>query len=212
MDLVYGEVNLITGPMAAGKSTAALQIAKEECYRQDCGKVLLIKFKADARFGKKNNEILTRNGTTTNDRFEVKVVERLSEISAPDLLDKFLLLIEEGQFFPDLAEWCEGVRPANLTTLVTALVSDYERHPFKQVLTLITEAGGNITHRRAVCKFCKGVAAHTSYTAGAPTSTDAEHIKVGGDDMYSPSCTKCHKRLIAGIPMDSPMGSPMGMQ
>ena len=43
----------------------------------------------------------------------------------------------EGQFFPDLPEFCEALLAAGKTVLVAALDGDFRRRPFGRVLELM---------------------------------------------------------------------------
>ena len=97
-----------------------------------------------------------------------------------------VILINEGQFFPDLLEyvvmWCEKY---NKNILISGLDGDYLRKPFGQILDLIPYAN-KVKKLKAFCSVCKdGTYAHFTKRI----SEDVEQ-KIIGNDIYISVCRK----------------------
>lgn len=61
--------------------------------------------------------------------------------------------IDEGQFFPDLIEFCEKMAGDGKIVVVAALDGTFQRKPFGRVLELIPLAE-EVTKLNAVCMMC----------------------------------------------------------
>ena len=96
--------------------------------------------------------------------------------------------IDEGQFFPDLVEFCEAMANYGKIVIVAALDGTFQMKPFGNVLDLIAVAE-SVVKLNAVCMLCHRTA---SFTRRLGTETKVELI--GGSDMYISTCRKCHYR------------------
>ena len=61
--------------------------------------------------------------------------------------------IDEGQFFPDVVEFCDGAANLGKTVVVAALDGTFERKPFGNIVSLIPLAE-KVSKLSAVCVYC----------------------------------------------------------
>jgi len=93
--------------------------------------------------------------------------------------------IDEGQFFPDLLEFCERAANEGKIVIVSALDGTFERKPFGKILNLIPLAE-KVDKLNAVCTVCYQDAAFTFRK-----SNDTAVEIIGGAEMYVPLCRGC---------------------
>ena len=172
-----GRIELIIGPMFAGKSTELLRRTRR--YARTKKKVLVIKYKADTRY--------SEDSVSTHDRIEHRA-ESCSELKEVDhLLDNVdVVAIDEGQFFPDLLSFADRVANSGRVVIIACLDADFLRAPFGDVCSLVARAE-LITKLTAVCNRCTADAAFTLRTTNA-----TQQELIGGAEMYEPVCRSCH--------------------
>ncbi|KAK9406976.1 thymidine kinase cytosolic [Crotalus adamanteus] len=172
-----GQIQVIFGPMFSGKSTELMrrvrrfQIAQYKC--------LLIKYAKDTRY--------CVNGVSTHDR---NTMEAMSACCLKDVqqeaLNSTVIGIDEGQFFPDIVEFCETMANAGKTVIVAALDGTFQRRAFGNILQLVPLAE-SVVKLNAVCMECFHEA---SYTKRLGTEKEVEVI--GGADKYHSVCRGCY--------------------
>ncbi|CAD7701017.1 unnamed protein product [Ostreobium quekettii] len=105
------------------------------------------------------------------------------------------IAIDEGQFFPDLVEFClEATDRDGKTLYVAGLDGDFTRSPFSvngtcQLLNLIPLADV-VDKYLARCRYCASNAPFTFRTV-----KDDRAVLVGGADMYIPVCRKHYVKM-----------------
>jgi thymidine kinase len=191
------ELNLVLGPMFAGKSTYLINKATDLI---DLGaicldKILLINHSSDSRYA--NNKICTHNGihisalSLTNLSDIVNEINKETDTTSDTTSDKYKYLkyifIDEGQFFNDLYESIKLLlKNTNLNIQITicGLDGDFKQEPFEnsKILDLIPYAT-NITKLTAKCFTCGNTAPFTKRI-----TKSNETILVGGADDYQPVC------------------------
>ena len=108
-----------------------------------------------------------------------KPCERLSDLG--DLYKGFDVIgIDEGQFFPDLNEFCERAANEGKVVIVAALDGTFERKPFGAVCNLIPLAE-HVEKLTAVCRLTGGDASF-SRRLGSETAVEL----IGGAEAYIP--------------------------
>jgi len=175
-------LELLLGPMFAGKSSAVLSIIRRH---QALGwRVYCITHALDTRYS-------SAPAITNHDNISSPAVAtiRLRDLAdSAELRDARLIVIEEAQFFPDLKEFVlNAVENDKKHVVCAGLDGDSGRRPFGQILDLIPFCD-SITKLSALCTRCKdGTAAiFTFRVPGAPTA----QVNVGGMDQYEPLCRK----------------------
>lgn len=173
-----GHIEVITGPMFSGKSTALLARVRRE--QQKGRRVVVMKSKVDNRYSL--DSVVTHSG----DSELCRAVQNLMSYKK-DMIAEYsacqVLAIDEAQFFPDLVEFCtEAAERDNKIVYVSGLDGDYLRRRFGQVLELIPLAN-SVTKLSAKCAFCTDDAHFTLRIAA-----DCRQEVVGGADKYRPVC------------------------
>jgi len=175
-----GELNLVIGPMYSGKSTELLRIYNK--FKRNY-KILVINHSSDNRYG--NNSVNTHN----KDSIESISTEKLCDIDMNlSVLGNDIVLIDEGQFFRDLYDFCKDiVEKHNKIVYVFGLSGDSNRKKFGQILDLIPICD-NIKHLKSICNKCENVR-DASFTLR--TSNNTEQVSIGGNDSYMAVCREC---------------------
>ncbi|XP_056405883.1 thymidine kinase, cytosolic [Hyla sarda] len=176
---IRGQIQVIFGPMFSGKSTELMrrvrrfQIAQYKC--------LVIKYAKDTRYSKEQ--------LATHDRHTMSAVSacNLSDLCT-EALNYSVIGIDEGQFFPDVVEFCEDMANKGKTVIVAALDGTFQRKAFGDILNLVPLAE-SVVKLNAVCMECYREA---SYTKRLGAEKEVEVI--GGADKYHSVCRPCYFR------------------
>ncbi|KAM9769083.1 thymidine kinase, cytosolic [Menidia menidia] len=184
-----GQIQVIFGPMFSGKSTELMrrvrrfQIAQYKC--------LVVKYAKDTRY--------SETGMATHDKSTMEAVPAncLRDVR-PLALHACVVGIDEGQFFPDIVEFCEEMANLGKTVIVAALDGTFQRKPFGNILHLIPLAE-SVVKLNAVCMQCYKEAAYTK-RLGAEKEVEV----IGGADKYQAACRKCYGGLMGDKENSSP--------
>jgi thymidine kinase len=184
------ELNLVLGPMFAGKSTYLINKATDliDLGAMGLNQILLINHSSDSRYA--NNKICTHNGEKISALSLTNLSEIINEIISKSPKYKYLkyIFIDEGQFFNDLYESIKILLNANLNLQITicGLDGNFKQEPFtnSRILDLIPYAT-NIIKLNAKCSICGNTAPFTKRITNS-----SETILVGGANDYQPSCIK----------------------
>jgi len=178
-----GQIQLIMGPMFSGKTTELIRRLKRyQIARYEC---LIVKYADDQRYDDE--------GMATHDRQSLKATKAKSLMSrfGNQGLDAYDVIgVDEGQFFPDLVEFCEYAAEQGKIVMVSALDGTYQRKGFPNILTLIPLAE-HVVKLTAVCMLCFGEGAFTKRI-----SNDEGVEVIGGADKYMAVCRACFKSPI----------------
>ena len=192
-----GYLELILGPMFSGKTSRLVEIYKQCKF---CNiSVAVINHSIDTRY---DNELLS-----THDKIKIPCIqtEKLMDIwlnipienseceNISRLKDKLkigtsdTILINEGQFFPDLLEFVNNLLHIGKNVYICGLDGDFERKKFGQILDLIPICD-KVTKLTSLCSLCKN---------GKPgifsmRLTNEKEQTVVGSDNYIPVCRKCY--------------------
>jgi thymidine kinase len=179
-----GEINIILGCMRSGKTTHLIS----EWYKWNSisKNAICINFAEDVRYGIDPDHARVYS----HDLLNVKCINALTLKEIDDIIiaekDCNVVLINEGQFFPDLLKyvikWCEE---HNKNILISGLDGDYLRKPFGQILDLIPYAN-KVKKLKAFCSICKD-GTHAHFTKRI---TDDIEQKIIGNDIYVSVCRK----------------------
>lgn len=181
--------------MYSSKTTHLMAYVQRALYSKQA--VLVVKHVADNRYAQDASEpvLRPRDGPslTTSSGIEIVEVRRLADAS-PDG-DVRVVIVDEGHFFPDLAETTCAWADAGLVVYVAALSGTYTREPFTNVAALSANCD-TLTMLRAVCVRCAGDAAFTCRIAPPPLDSRIESL-VGGEEAYEARCRLCWQPPIA---------------
>ena len=177
-----GKLELIIGPMFSGKSTELIR--RIRLLQKIDKKVLVVKPSIDNRFS------IDKLTTHNFDSVESNVYQKLSDISDNTISQYHTIVIDEGQFFPDLKEivirWVDN---HNINIIIGGLDGDFKRNPIGQILELIPHSDKCIK-LSSLCSICKdGTEAPFSFR----TVNSNDTVLVGGSESYIPVCRKHYK-------------------
>lgn len=178
------KLELIIGPMFSGKSTEIIRQIR--LLRKIDKKVLVIKPIIDCRY---NEDKITSHNYDTID---CHVLKHLYEIKDTEIKNYDAVIIDEGQFFPDLVptvvKWVDNY---SIHIIVAGLDGDFQRQPLGTVLNLIPYAD-KCYKLTSLCNICKdGTKAPFSYRL----VKSIDKILVGGAETYIPVCRKHYNEL-----------------
>jgi thymidine kinase len=193
-----GYLEIIKGPMYSGKTTRLLDLYKKYKF---CGiKTIVINYEKDNRF--------SEDMLSSHDRVMIPCVKvsKLSEIAILastevmhtatqekyfyDFFEAKVILINEGQFFPDIVEWVKiAVEEYHKKVYICGLNSDFQRNKFGNWSDLEVMCD-NVVMLQSFCSKCKKRPAIFSHRL-----SKEREIELIGADCYIPVCRKCYKSL-----------------
>jgi thymidine kinase len=186
-----GYLELFIGSMYSGKSTRLVDIYKQCKF---CNiPVTVINHIIDKRY---DNELLSTHdqvkipclqASELNDLWNNNGYEKKDLWAHNAVRDSDVILINEGQFFPDLYDVVVDMLNCNKKIYICGLDGDFERKKFGQILDLIPLCD-KVTKLTSLCSQCKN---------GTPgifsmRLTNETAQTVVGSDNYIPVCRKCH--------------------
>jgi thymidine kinase len=174
-----GKLTIVIGPMFAGKTTELQRRIKRDIHA--CRRVCIIKYGKDERYSK--NNLSTHDQSHIRPTFSVETLAAVGDA----WLEYDTIAVDEGQFFPDLVEFCQRAADSGKTVIVSALDGDFLRRPFGKVCDLIPMAE-EVVKITAVCMACHERDAH--FTRRTVDSTATELI--GGAESYIAVCRDCY--------------------
>lgn len=176
-----GEIKLYVGCMYAGKSDNVIRELKKWKPHPANVRCIMLKPAEDIRYS--DTHVCTHDGV----RYPAKSVATLAEIE-DDLVQNYDVIgIDEGQFFPDLAEVV--VRLADVhqkKVYVAALDTTWEREPWPQVVKLCPQAT-SVHKVHAICQRCGS--SHGIFTQR--TSGGTQLVEIGASNSYISVCRAC---------------------
>lgn len=177
-----GYLELIIGPMFSGKTSKLLEIYKQ-C--QFCNiSVSIINHALDTRY---HDTMLSSHDKVMAPCLQAKELDELWKTSE-ELEKSDIILINEGQFFPDLYEVVFDMLNKNKKVYISGLDGDFERKKFGSILDLIPLCD-KITKLSSLCSLCKN---GTPGIFSMRVSKETEQTVVGSDN-YVPVCRKCYE-------------------
>ena len=186
-----GYLELFIGSMYSGKSTRLVDIYKQCKF---CNiPVTVINHIIDKRY---DNELLSTHdqvkipclqASELNDLWNNNGYEKKDLWAHNAVRDSDVILINEGQFFPDLYDVVVDMLNCNKKIYICGLDGDFERKKFGQILDLIPLCD-KVTKLTSLCSQCKN---------GTPgifsmRLTNETAQTVVGSDNYIPVCRKCY--------------------
>jgi thymidine kinase len=164
-----GEIDIILGCMFSGKTTELILECKK--WFSISKNAICINYSDDVRYGDDDY-------VYSHDKETIPCVKTLilNDLSDELLLKADIILVNEGQFFPDLIDFCvKWSEKFNKKIVVAGLDGDFKRNPFGQILDLIPYAN-SVKKVYAFCSLCKdGTKAYFS----ARLSKESKQIVIG---------------------------------
>jgi thymidine kinase len=174
-----GSIELIIGPMFAGKTTELLRCLKR--HKISKKRCLLIKAEKDKRYSENNvssHDAEQMTAITVNDLFKIE-----NTIFNYDVIG-----IDEGQFFSNIKEFSEYCANNGKIVIISALDGDYLKKPFGQICEMIPLCEF-VKKLSAICMKCHIKDAY--FTKRICIGNELEII--GGTDKYIAICRQCNQ-------------------
>lgn len=179
--MCQGYLELIIGPMYAGKSTELIRNINKYKFLNE--KMIAINHKINNRYGSEG--ISTHNNEIYDNCI---ILDKLSDFENSDKFNETkIIIIEELQFFNDayntIIKWCDKY---NKKVIAAGLDGDFQRDAIGDVLRLIPHAN-KVLKINALCSICKD-GTEAPFTRRIIASKDK--TLVGSNDIYEAVCRK----------------------
>ena len=176
-------LDIVMGPMFAGKSSLAIQRLRREMYLNT--KCCVITSSLDTRYDSAGRSLQTHDESGGHPAIGLKVLQEVFTLAV--FLEASFIVIDEAQFFPDLYEGVmKMVEGFQKKVLVVGLDGDSNRMPFEQIQRLISKAD-TCEKLTALCSMCKD---GTPGLFSLRFTASEGQICVGGKDKYAAVCRK----------------------
>lgn len=184
-----GYLEIILGPMFSGKTSKLVEIYKQYSF---CNiPIIVINHSDDTRY--------SDTQMVTHDKVEINCIQSNNLLSViNDQIDIFTtngplaVIINEGQFFPDLYSTVyEMVNTHKAHVYVAGLDGDFKQEKFGQILDLIPICD-KVYKLHSLCVQCKdGTKAIFSHRIN---NSCMEQKMIGTNEDYVPLCRNCRKK------------------
>ncbi len=182
-----GRLEVITGPMFAGKTEELLR--RVERARIAKKTVLLFKPEIDVRYS--TTEVVTHNGR----RFpchllpvSIDLAGFKARVSPPALANTYVFAFDEAHFFgAAFPEVCEELVDRGKRVIVAGLDLNFRAEPFGPVPVLMALAD-EVVKLTAVCTVCGAPATRTQRLLGGKPALTGPEVLIGGLETYEPRC------------------------
>lgn len=192
-----GYLELWTGPMYSGKTSKLLELYKQFtfCSILTC----VINYEEDNRYPISDTHLSSHDKIMIPCVKTKTMAEFADIVGNPQLIqgkyaEKFIaskvILINEGQFFPDIVEWVRmAVDVYNKKVYICGLDGDFERKSFTGNWLDLIRFCDKVYKLHSFCNKCKRKPAIFSHRIVFDVAQ-----KVIGADNYVPLCRGCFKR------------------
>jgi len=171
--------------MFSGKTEMLLSLMRKNSYtNHSC---IIIKHEIDNRHDSSEKVyIQSHAGAIQLQSSSIKIIKikNLSEILD---VEEDVIGIDEGQFFPDIADICDKLANKGKTVIIAALDGDFTRKMFNGMEKLIPLCD-DIIKLNAICTTCK----QRSAIFTRRLIKNQETIIIGSDDIYEANCRICY--------------------
>lgn len=194
---MVGYLELFIGPMFSGKTSKLLEIYKQNIFCKI--PIIVINHSSDIRYHKTDlsthDKIMIPCIQTTHlldiwnyDNLEDPIDEDLMNIHF-QFREAKVVLINEGQFFPDLIQCVEELLKEKKKIYICGLDGDFERKKFGAILDLIPLCD-KVTKMSSLCGICKD---GTLGIFSLRLTQEKEQFLIGSDN-YIPVCRECYEK------------------
>lgn len=185
-DIANGSIEVITGPMFAGKSEELIRRINRLKYAKK--KFVVFKPAIDNRYSE--TEVVSHQKRKTASIPIAKASEILKYVTH----DLQAVCIDEVQFFDDdIINICDLLANRGIRVIVAGLDCDFKGDPFIITAKLLAKAEF-VTKLTAICSVCGKEATMTQRLVnGEPAKASDPVVMVGASESYEPRCRKCHR-------------------
>lgn len=183
-----GWIEIVTGPMFAGKSEELIRRIKRLEYAKK--KVLVFRPRIDNRYSL--DEVVSHS----NNRRKSIVIDAAKDILPYISEDTYAVVIDEIQFLDhELISLSEHLANIGIRVILGGLDSDFRGEPFDVTSEMMARAEF-VTKLTAICVRCGSPATKTQRIVnGKPAHYLDPIVVVGAAEAYEPRCRHCHEVL-----------------
>ena len=180
-----GYLELAIGPMFSGKTTWLTNLHKQCAF---CNmRVMVINYSGDTRYTTAEDALLSTHDRTMIPCVMCSSIQELEELHATEMASAEVILINEGQFFPDIMRILRFV-DAGKRIYICGLDGDFEKKRIGLFLDLIPHCD-KVCKLTSLCSICRnGKEAIFSFR----TTCETNQIVIGTDN-YLPLCRTCYQ-------------------
>lgn len=184
-ELQKGWIEVITGPMFAGKSEELIRRIITLSYAHQ--KIMAFKPAIDNRYDK--TAIASHDG----DKYEAYAIKEANDILKLVKPYTQVVAVDEVQFFgKEIIQICEDLADKGVRVIVAGLDMDFRGEPFGPMPQLLARAEF-VTKLTAACTVCGCAATRTQRIInGHPADYNDPVILVGAKESYEARCRKHH--------------------
>lgn len=188
MDKKTGSIEVICGPMFAGKSEEIIRRIRRIEYAKK--KVVCFKPGIDNRYSL--DEIVSHNKS----KKKSYVISSSKDIAQYIQEDTYAVVIDEVQFLDrGIIDVCEDLANKGIRVIVGGLDLDFRGEPFSIMPELLARAE-EVTKLTAICVKCGENATRTQRIVnGMPAFYEDPIVIIGASESYEPRCRRCHEIL-----------------
>lgn len=183
--MTAGYLELAIGPMFSGKTTWLTNLHKQCTF---CNmRVMVINYSGDTRYASAEDALLSTHDRTMIPCVMCSSIQELEEQHAAEVASADVLLINEGQFFPDIISILRFV-DAGKRIYICGLDGDFEKKRIGLFLDLIPHCD-KVRKLTSLCSICRnGNEAIFSFR----TTCETNQIVIGTAN-YLPLCRTCYQ-------------------
>jgi thymidine kinase len=181
-----GGIEVITGPMFAGKTEELLRRVRRHQFAKK--NIVVFKPALDDRYAL--NEVVSHDKSRTKSVNIVAPSEIFNHISS----DTDIVAIDEIQFLTeDVLDVVEFMVERGILVIVSGLDTDFRGEPFTFMPKLLAKAE-SVLKLSAVCVKCGAPATKTQRIVdGKPAKYHDPIVLIGASESYEARCRYCHK-------------------
>lgn len=181
-----GWIEVITGPMFAGKSEELIRRVKRLEYAKK--KALVFKPLIDNRYSA--DEVVSHSQLKTKSINITHSTEILKYVKS----DTFAVVVDEVQFLDEgILDVADVLANRGVRVILAGLDMDFRGEPFLIMAKALAKAEF-ITKLTAICVKCGQPATRTQRVVnGVPASYEDPIIIVGAKEVYESRCRHCHE-------------------
>ena len=181
-----GWIEVITGPMFAGKTEELLRRIK----RLEYAKKNIIVFKPQIDTRHEVDEVISHNNNRTQSVSVLKAEDMFNYVTA----ETDVVAIDEVQFLDaNTVKVINAFANAGKRVIVSGLDMDFRGEAFS-FMPILLSMGEYVTKLSAVCVKCGSPATRTQRIVnGKPARYLDPIVLIGASESYEARCRKCHK-------------------
>ena len=181
-----GWIEVVTGPMFAGKSEELIRRIKRLEYAKK--KVLVFRPRIDNRYSL--DEVVSHS----NSRRKSILIDKAHDILSHLQEDTYAVVVDEIQFLDqEIITISEHLANDGVRVILGGLDTDFRGEPFMITADLMARAE-YVTKLTAICVRCGSPATKTQRIVnGKPAHYLDPIVVVGASEAYEPRCRHCHE-------------------